>query len=708
MAETQSRTRLVRFGAFEADVLTGELREDGVKLKLSGQPFQVLAILLERPGDLVTRDELQKYLWPNTFVDVERNLNTAINKIRDALGDSAETPRYVETIPRRGYRFIGTLIVPEPMVVRPEDPPSPNLVPSNPAAPTDGARKDEFRKRLRTWLLRAAAVLAPSLACVVWYLLHPLPPPRVTGYTRITHDRLHKFLTGTDGTRLYVNLYQTGKVAQVTIPSGDMTEISLALPGSLICCVSPDGETLLLGSSDGTLWTASTQGGSLRRLSDKSTDSATWSPDGKSVAYTADNGDIYVMRRDGTDVHKLASAGGFVLDMAWSPDGKTIRYTKDNQLWEISSTGSTPRRLLTGWPASVGLCDGRWTRDGEFFIFLAGDQHLTESATTGTGQLWALDERRGLLRRPPTEPVKLTSDPLGWGVEIPGREARTIFASAKTPLGELLWFDTKTKLIQPYLAGISAEFLSFSPDGKSIAYVTYPEGILWRANRDGGGRVQMSDPPLIPMFPRWSPDGSKIVFVASSGSPNHSTIFTVSSEGGKPARLLPEESGDQVDPTWSHDGQRIVYADGLHGDLRILDITSRQVAAIPGSHGMISPRWSPNGRAIAAVSADGLALKIFHIAKQQWSSLLHLQTGGIDFNEWSRDSRFIYFLRVADNPGVYRVRVPGNHTDRVFDLTGFHHAGFNGFWFGLDPTDAPLLLRDAGLDDIYALTLEAK
>lgn len=123
---------------------------------------------------------------------------------------------------------------------------------------------------------------------------------------------------------------------------------------------------------------------------------------------------------------------------------------------------------------------------------------------------------------------------------------------------------------------------------------------------------------------------------------------------------------------------------------------------------MISPRWSPNGRAIAAVSADGLALKIFHIAKQQWSSLLHLQTGGIDFNEWSRDSRFIYFLRVADNPGVYRVRVPGNHTDRVFDLTGFHHAGFNGFWFGLDPTDAPLLLRDAGLDDIYALTLEAK
>jgi len=88
MAETQSPPRLVRFGAFEADLRTGELRKDGVKLKFSGQPFQVLAILLERPGDVVTREELQKRLWPDTFVDVERNLNTAVNKIREVLGDS--------------------------------------------------------------------------------------------------------------------------------------------------------------------------------------------------------------------------------------------------------------------------------------------------------------------------------------------------------------------------------------------------------------------------------------------------------------------------------------------------------------------------------------------------------------------------------------------------------------------------------------------
>src|SRR6516162_2171136 len=100
--------QVVRFATFEVDLRAGELRKGGIKLKLGGQPFQVLAILLERPGRVVTRDELQKRLWPDTFVDVDHNLNTAINKIREALGDSAENPRFVETLPRRGYRFIAS------------------------------------------------------------------------------------------------------------------------------------------------------------------------------------------------------------------------------------------------------------------------------------------------------------------------------------------------------------------------------------------------------------------------------------------------------------------------------------------------------------------------------------------------------------------------------------------------------------------------
>jgi len=107
MAVPQSNNRVVRFGVFEVDLSAGELRKNGVKLRLQGQPFQVLTLLLERSGEVVTREELQQKLWPSdTFVDFDHSLNTAINKVREALGDSASSPRYVETLARRGYRFI--------------------------------------------------------------------------------------------------------------------------------------------------------------------------------------------------------------------------------------------------------------------------------------------------------------------------------------------------------------------------------------------------------------------------------------------------------------------------------------------------------------------------------------------------------------------------------------------------------------------------
>ena len=103
----QNNARVVRFGVFELDRSAGELRKSGMRLRLQGQPFQVLALLLERAGEVVTREELQRQLWPSdTFVDFDHSLNTAINKVREALGDSASSPRYVETLARRGYRFI--------------------------------------------------------------------------------------------------------------------------------------------------------------------------------------------------------------------------------------------------------------------------------------------------------------------------------------------------------------------------------------------------------------------------------------------------------------------------------------------------------------------------------------------------------------------------------------------------------------------------
>src|SRR6201987_586161 len=106
--ELDSRTRKARFGVFEVDFRSGELQKHGIRLRLQEQPFQVLALLLEHAGDLVTREKLRQKLWPaDTFVDFDTGLNSAIKKLRDVLGDSAEEPRYIETLPRRGYRFIG-------------------------------------------------------------------------------------------------------------------------------------------------------------------------------------------------------------------------------------------------------------------------------------------------------------------------------------------------------------------------------------------------------------------------------------------------------------------------------------------------------------------------------------------------------------------------------------------------------------------------
>ena len=110
MPQSSPAGKIVRFGVFAVDLAAGELRKNGVRIRLQEQPFQILAILLERPGDVVTREELRQRLWPaDTFVDFDHSLNTAVNKLREALGDSASSPRYVETLARRGYRFLGTV-----------------------------------------------------------------------------------------------------------------------------------------------------------------------------------------------------------------------------------------------------------------------------------------------------------------------------------------------------------------------------------------------------------------------------------------------------------------------------------------------------------------------------------------------------------------------------------------------------------------------
>jgi Tol biopolymer transport system component len=260
------------------------------------------------------------------------------------------------------------------------------------------------------------------------------------------------------------------------------------------------------------------------------------------------------------------------------------------------------------------------------------------------------------------------------------------------------------------LGGISAEFVSFSPDGRLIVYATFPEGDLWMANRDGSNRLRLSEPPERVGTPQWSPDSKRIVYPAYVEG--HVWDYVVSVDGGKPQRLLPEEGTDHGDANWSPDGTKILFGWGNEHtrdgeNLRILDLSSRQVVTVPGSNGMYSSRWSPDGRYIAALDRKSQTiLHVFDVKEQRWSTL---QLNADAFHPaFSRDSRFVYFLRWGAVQNVSRIRVTGGNVEQVADLKDWH---LTGLWFvsmTLDQTDAPLLLRDVGSNDIYALTLEQK
>jgi Tol biopolymer transport system component len=427
------------------------------------------------------------------------------------------------------------------------------------------------------------------------------------------------------------------------------------------------------------------------------------------VAYSTADGDINLVRSDGTGTRKLAGVG-VAERLSWSPDGTTIRFFKNGRPWELNSNGSNVHELLHTWRPSYATHYGQWTGDGDFFIFGAGDRGQAGNVNmSGINQLWALDERHVWFGKPSVEPVQLTSGPLRWGWPLSSKDGKKIFVNGFIDRGELVRFDTKSRKFEPFLGGISAESVDFSRDGKSVVYVSFPEGVIWKANVDGSKPVQLTEPLSHPVQPRWSPDGSQIVFMTWTKGDMPKT-YVVSSAGGTPRLLLPEDNGAQADPDWSPDGQRIAFSSSAQakspGMVYLLDVATHHVSTLPGSEGFYTPRWSPDGRFIEAQSGNELSLKIFDLVTQRtWV----METGmAAVLHAWSRDGRFIYVESTLDHPGIYRIPAQGGKPEMVVDLKGFLHTGTFGRYFTLDPTDAPLLLHFNGSVELYALTLEKK
>ena len=714
--ETADRNRheIYEFGPFRLEPAERKLTRGGEVVTLTPKVFDMLVMLVRNTGHLLDKDELIRSLWPDSFVE-EGNLSNNIFVLRKALGNDHE---YIETVPRRGYRFIGALRQLPNAEKRPSEPwelqnagpadrspagPVTVVVPS--AAAEMGSASPSRRSAIEARsapVLLIGGIVVILLASGNWYLSRPLPAPRITAYTQITHDGREKALGGTDGSRLYFTQRSPNSIAQVAINGGEIAQLSIPLHAAQISLwdISPDGSNALVNTFEeghgGTLYVAPILGGSARRLGDG--EAGNFSPDGNSVIYSNQNGDISLVHLDSSDKRKLANVGTVAQLFRWSPDGKAIRFSKQDGLWEMSSDGTRIHSLLPGWKEGAPCC-GEWTRDGGLFLFRAN------------WQLWALDERRSLFRRPSPAPIQLTSGPIRWARALPGRDGKTLFTHGWTARGELSRIDVKTGIPQPFLDGISAEFVSFSPDGKFVAYVAYPEGSLWKANRDGSNRMQLTQPPICAANPRWSPDSKEILYMAATLD-GHTIIRRVSAVDGTRLWLVSEETGDMHDANWSPDGAKVLFGNGTlfapeKQDLRIVDLNTRQVTVMPGSAGKWSPRWSPDGRYIAAQVHPPIGhLPVFDLKLQRWSDLL--VNGDVQFPSFSRDSKFIYFLRCGKGQGVFRISVTGGKEERLVHMSSWHLTGYVGCSMSLDPTDAPLVLRDTGTDDIYALRLERK
>jgi DNA-binding winged helix-turn-helix (wHTH) protein/Tol biopolymer transport system component len=686
----------------------------GEAIQIEPKAFRVLLIFLRNPQKLLTKEELLNAVWGDTAV-TENSLTRAIALLRRSLDDDSRTPRYIETVSSVGYRFLCPVEVGEDSTVRP-DPVTAGkngdvVGVAGSATPTS---PQLFAKSRWMWVLAAGAAAIILLAAGVWYLSRPLPPLTITAYTQITHDGREKILAGTDGNRLYFTEISPYVIAQVGVNGGEIAQFPIEIPGYgfQLNDISPDASYLLIsapetGQPDFRQWLVPMLGGAAKRFEDGS--GSRFSPDGGSVIYSSKNGDIFMVRTDGTEKRQLASVGSPARRFSWSPDGKVIRFSRADGIQEMSSDGAGVHPLFPGWKQGPQCC-GQWTPDGSLYVFVANDDFVS------SGQLWALDERRG---RQSSAPIQLTSGPILWSYPIPGRDGKTIFAVGANRKGELSRIDVKTGISQPFLGGISAEFVSFSPDGKSLAYAAFPEGTLWKTDLDGSNRLQLTQPPDRVINPRWSPDSKEIVFgtITRSG-PRHQSIRRVSVADGKSLWLMSEESGDMAEPNWSPDGTKVLFAKGLgyafapgKRDLRIVDLKSRQVTVLPGSDDMWSARWSHDGRYVVAfhdVAGEG-PLQLFDIATQRWR-ILPVTGGYPAFPSFTRDGRFIYFLRTGPTPerGIYRIPVAGGGEERLVNMADWHLTGFFGYSMSLDPSDAPLVLRDMGSIDIYALILKEK
>ena len=576
MEEAVHSPRLVRFGTFEVDLPAGELRKSGVKLKLTGQPFQVLAILLERPGEVVTREELQKRLWPDTFVDVDHNLNTAINKIREVLGDSAESPRFVETLPRRGYRFV---------------------------APVEGAQTTEVpggsgvrqESRMpwvrRTSILFVVLVLLAAAGFFIYKRLQSPASPAQRALTRLTFD---------DGLQIGATWSPDGRFIAYSSNRGGKFDIWVQQVSG--------GDPVQITKGPGHNWQPD------------------WSPDGKYIAYRSEDGDggLFVVPALGGEglERKIASFGYYP---RWSPDSSQILFQTTplavaNRFYIANLSGSPPHEVLRGlFPDSVASVSAAWHPDGKRITVWAWDSAPAPIPTFWTApivggmairteipaELMRQVGEAGSRREWWTTDFKFSWAPSGKAIyfERTSRAARNIWRMSVDP--QTLRAGAIERLTTG--PGLDTE-LSLSADGKKLAFTGESRRIrAWlfpfdatRGRVSGSGHA-VTSPGMDAWLPSLSRDGKKLAFSGNRGG--NLELRETSLSDGREVPIVADDFYSRYFPQWSPDGAYLAYTrEEPSGEGQLMMWSSQSRTEEPLT---TSSRTLPRCRTIGPVMASG-------------------------------------------------------------------------------------------------------
>ena len=638
---------VLRFGVFQVDVRAGELRKNGVKLKLQEQPFRVLCLLLEHPGEVISRDELRNRLWPaDTFVDFDHGLNAAIKRLRDALGESADTPVFIETLAKRGYRFIAPVDGPE----------------NKAEASTIAPERDRIG-RARRWALLGASVVALGVAlgwAVHVSLTRSSQSSKPTSIERkLTANSAENpvdgpalspdgvYLAYSDSTGLYLKLIRSGETHKIAAASG----FSGHLEGWL-----PDGAHVLVSRAErpeGTLalWNVPIVGGAPRKIIDDGW-GASVSPDGTRIAFLrgapdfehlAYRKELWIARLDGSDAREVApsTTNGIFAAPAWSRDGMHLAYLMVRQekasslivnsveLKDMQSVRSQVLLSSTGFADS--LC---WLPDGRLIY------NLQEELNPADSNLWALQVLDSPRKSP--DPVRLTRE-TGWATDI-----RT------TANGNTLEFLRKSMKSQVLVAGLAS-------DGRQLLAAR-------RLTLDENNNNPFS----------WTPDSKAII--SSSDRNGTFDLFTHALDQSLPEPLVtgpedefvarPNPEGTEllylsVPATATIDAPRSIFAIPLTGGaprlvLREKYITNLQCAGLPSALCAYSVKVS-----------DREFIRRFDPSTGKSSPLAEIPTQGMPFS-WSLspNGSLLAIILYRPDQGIIRLRSTSDNTERDLVVKG--------------------------------------